>query len=259
MVATLLNILIDILYLKRLYAYTNLIFAPWPPLPSPPPQLPERLAGILENLRREAAANSARNWVHGALITLLYNYIGGVIRRFALLAARLERGPIRLRPPRPRAPLPDAADEKAARKPRLPAKFGWLIELMGYQVACYGSQLRHMLTGDPEMIALMAASPQGGRILRPLCRMLGMRPAPDLPPSLFPPRAVRTSEAEPPPSSSPSPSSSSHGLTMRSRTEDPRETGAARDARLKPWQDEFHTESIDEDAPAPPGKLSTRA
>ncbi|MBV8522612.1 MAG: hypothetical protein JOY71_10905 [Acetobacteraceae bacterium] len=36
------------------------------------------------------------------------------------------------------------------------------------------------LLADPEMAALLADVPQAGRILRPLCRMLGIRPEPEL-------------------------------------------------------------------------------
>jgi hypothetical protein len=50
------------------------------------------------------------------------------------------------------------------------------------EAAAAGSQLRHLLA-DPEMAALIEAAPQMGRLLRPLCRSLGVR----LPPGLLPP------------------------------------------------------------------------
>src|SRR6185312_11003612 len=53
----------------------------------------------------------------------------------------------------------------------------WLIRLGGYKAAAYGSLLQHLLA-DPEMAALIAAAPQLGRVLRPLCRMLGIDPGP---------------------------------------------------------------------------------
>jgi hypothetical protein len=57
--------------------------------------------------------------------------------------------------------------------PSLPRRFG---------AAQFGGQLRHLL-GDPEMMALIAASPRMRRTLRPLLWMLGIeasliRPAP---------------------------------------------------------------------------------
>ena len=67
---------------------------------------------------------------------------------------------------------------------RLPARFGWLLRF-GSEVACHRSQLEHWLTTNPELGKLLAAAPQAGRILRPLCHMLGI----PLPPALrLPPR-----------------------------------------------------------------------
>ncbi|MBV8096571.1 MAG: hypothetical protein JO110_25680 [Acetobacteraceae bacterium] len=45
--------------------------------------------------------------------------------------------------------------------------------------AVYGSQVQYLLA-DPEMVALLADVPEGGPILRPLCRMLGIRLGPEL-------------------------------------------------------------------------------
>ena len=67
----------------------------------------------------------------------------------------------------------------------MPAGFAWLIRLGGYHAAGFGSQFQHLLS-HPEMVALIAAAPQQmGRVLRPLCWMLGIKP----PPGLFPNRA----------------------------------------------------------------------
>jgi hypothetical protein len=45
--------------------------------------------------------------------------------------------------------------------------------------AVFRSQLEYLLA-DPEMTALLAEVPQAGRILRPLCHMLGIAPGPAL-------------------------------------------------------------------------------
>ena len=55
----------------------------------------------------------------------------------------------------------------------LPRRFGWLVIAGGYQAAGYGSQLQTVLS-RPEMVALLAESPQAQRMLRPLCRALAM-------------------------------------------------------------------------------------
>ena len=55
----------------------------------------------------------------------------------------------------------------------LPRRFAWLVGLVPYEAAGFASQMRTML-GEPEMVVLLAASPQARRVLRPLCRMLGI-------------------------------------------------------------------------------------
>ena len=73
------------------------------------------------------------------------------------------------------------------KRERLPARFGWMLRF-GSEVACLRSQLEHWLTTNPELATLLAAAPQAGRILRPLCHMLGI----PLPPALrLPPRPPR--------------------------------------------------------------------
>ncbi len=157
------------------------------PRPVPEPtNLSERLATVLGGLRDIAALHAGRNWALIPVTLLFSAYLGSVIRRFTALAARLADGPLRTRPPRPAHSRP--AGQQGPRKSRLPGRFAWVVDWLGYHAAGRGSQLRYLLTEDAEMAALLAASPQGGRILRPLCRMMGIAPTPDLPPSLFPPR-----------------------------------------------------------------------
>ena len=74
------------------------------------------------------------------------------------------------------------------RAPRLPGHAGWLAGLSA-GTAVVASQLRFLLA-DPEVLALLRASPALVQMLRPLCRMLGVAlPTEVLPPS--PPRAPR--------------------------------------------------------------------
>jgi hypothetical protein len=55
----------------------------------------------------------------------------------------------------------------------LPRRFGWLVRAGGYRAAGFGSQLQ-ALVQTPEMAELLAAAPQAGRLLRPLCRALAV-------------------------------------------------------------------------------------
>lgn len=55
----------------------------------------------------------------------------------------------------------------------LPRRPGWLVEMMPADAAVLAGHLRGVLA-EPEMVALVAEVPQAGRILRPVCRMLGI-------------------------------------------------------------------------------------
>lgn len=122
-----------------------------------------------------------------AVALLLHRRIGG-------LAGRIERMLMRFRAGRLWRVAHRAARLGAIRQAncalprllRLPRRFGWLVRAGGYRAAGFGSQLQAALQ-TPEMAALLAASPEAGRILRPLCRALAFE-LPGLPPR---PKAAR--------------------------------------------------------------------
>jgi hypothetical protein len=58
---------------------------------------------------------------------------------------------------------------------RMPRARAWLVRIAGYRAAGSGSQLDHLLT-DPVMAEFLAAVPAAARMLRPLCRTLGISP-----------------------------------------------------------------------------------
>jgi len=130
----------------------------------------------------EAIAGRAKT-LSGTLLILLWSRLQVVSRRLAVLAARAAAGRALTR--RHVAPLTPARREPPAAWPRLPHKFAWLVRLVP-EAACYGSQLRHLLA-EPEMAALLAASPQARRLLRPLCRMLAVPPPQAVPRAKLPP------------------------------------------------------------------------
>jgi hypothetical protein len=109
----------------------------------------------------------------------LYNYISRTSRRFERLLPRLAAGiQPRLRPqPCPSEPAP-AAEARPRVNPRLnlPRRNAWLRAALGYYVSGYGSQIAFLLD-QPETAALIAASPQAHRLLRPFFRMFGITPA----------------------------------------------------------------------------------
>ena len=106
-----------------------------------------------------------------ALILPLWRWLTHAARRFERAALRPQVAP-RDRPARV------TGDAKAASgRVRLPSGHGWLVRELGWEAAGHGSQLAHLLA-QPEMQAMLAAAPAVGRVLRPLCRVLGLDPAP---------------------------------------------------------------------------------
>ncbi|HET9147406.1 MAG TPA: hypothetical protein VFN77_05115 [Acetobacteraceae bacterium] len=113
------------------------------------------------------------------------------LRRYAARFAHATTTPYRPSKPRPNRLRP-------SRPHPLPRRKAWLLRLVP-ETASGASQLRHFLA-DPELAALLAADPRFNRILRPLCRMLGIRaaslhpakaaPPPDAPPAEAPPAPI---------------------------------------------------------------------
>jgi hypothetical protein len=168
--------------------------------PTAPPGLAKAFGLIIEGLCRAAAVRMAADPSVRPPLLLVHAWLGRLVQRFAALVARAESGT--LRPPRRRAspprgalppgevPPPDGSPSKDPRREpqqKLPRSFAWLIRMLPYEAACFGSQLQHQFS-RPEMVALLEAAPQAGRILRPLCRMLAI----PLPPAFrLPPRPAR--------------------------------------------------------------------
>ena len=142
------------------------------------PPATERFATITGDLRQAVVA---RGPVIGAIVWLIWTRLSRTAYRFAKLAARIQSGtlPTRSRASRAGRASPTRASERPAERPverpveRLPRGRGWLFRLVPV-APCFGSQLNYLLS-DPEMQALLAATPQMGRLLRPLCHSLGIR------------------------------------------------------------------------------------
>jgi hypothetical protein len=98
-------------------------------------------------------------------------------RRVSQVAGKIERMLVRFRAGRLwRVSQRSRRVAGAIRRRRidtLPRRFGWLVQAGGYRAAGFGSQLQTVLNA-PEMAALLAASPQAVRLLKPLCRALAV-------------------------------------------------------------------------------------
>ena len=142
--------------------------------PSSPaaPLLSERLAPIILGLYRAVAAKAARDRALAPMLVLLCQQLSRMVVRLARVVRRARQAGVGVPRARPVGPRPSGP------RVRLPGGFAWLVRLMP-EAAIYGSQLQHALS-DPEVAASLAAAPQAGRVLRPLCRMLGVEPGPAL-------------------------------------------------------------------------------
>jgi hypothetical protein len=131
---------------------------------------------IVAGLKKAAAARAGRDHAVAPLVMLLWTRLARLTARFDALVARLTAGhpaaPARQRT-RPASTAP--ARKAPAAGLRLPRSQAWLIRLLPGEAASYGCQLQALLA-DPQMAALLAAAPEAGRILRPLCRLLAIAP-----------------------------------------------------------------------------------
>ncbi len=178
---------------------------PLPPHPAPalaPVELAQRLEGILASI---AQLVFGRAFILGDLAARLHNHLGRARRRLATLLAILAAG----RLPRQRAPRPRTAEDGRKAGPpsyKFPSRRAWFLTTFGQHAGGHASQLQFLLN-DPATLALIASAPPEalkplGRILRPLCRLLGA----DLPPKLrLPPREPKPAQPRPAQPSRPKP------------------------------------------------------
>ncbi len=127
----------------------------------------------------------------GALTILLWTRL----RRYATFLLRLCADDVSAPRPRPsrRRARPPANPARLA----LPRRTAWLLAPVPEAIAAAG-QLRALLA-DPELQRRIGEEPRLGRILRPLCRCLGVKlPAP----LRLPPRAGSRKRTKPAPASS---------------------------------------------------------
>ena len=143
-----------------------------------PTPLTSDLASVMRGLRVTVGFWRVRQGMSEALMAMVLLLLLRVCSRMERLEARFLAGTLRRFGPRVvvRKDL-EVGREAAVRKERIwPYRFGWLLRSMGpfgYHGAGYGSQLRTILE-RPEVVELLIAAPQAGRVLRPLCRMLGV-------------------------------------------------------------------------------------
>ena len=135
---------------------------------------------LLSALQAAIAVRAARDRTLTVVLVALCGRIGRMGTRLARLVAQWRAGTLP-KPRPPRAPgLPRTGKtDKPTIKPSYPTAPAWLLRKLGWEVASYGSQLRHLLS-EAECAEFLAAVPQAGRILRPLLQMLSVDPLPEV-------------------------------------------------------------------------------
>jgi len=132
------------------------------------------LSVVIRCLRGAVGGWGGRGWLSQALTMLLFQRLGRICGDMERLVARYQAGRLWRVSERVIAAKRVVAEEPRCVQARLwPGRFGWLVRAASWQAAGYGCQLAHVLR-QPEMVELLRASPQAGRILRPLCRALAV-------------------------------------------------------------------------------------
>ena len=158
------------------------------PAPSTPTGLMCRFGLLVERLRWTLAdwvdRNPRNRDVLGPLALLLWKYLQRTTRKLAALHAQFAAGT--LAPRKDRAPR-RAAEPAESTSRGTPLPSGPVLARFG---AGYLGAWLLALVEDAEMQALLAASPQAGRLLRPLWRRLTNDPLPA--PLRLPPKPPRS-------------------------------------------------------------------
>ena len=143
------------------------------------------LAFAISSLCGFMAVRAAKDRALTAMLVYLDGRLSRLVGRFDRLVVRWQSGTLG-------APRPSRAGRARPSTPpphRLPSGQGWLLRIE-QPAAQYAGQFRRVIAAAEES-GLLAAAPQAGRLLRPLCRMLGIA----LPPALQRPRRVRAKPA----------------------------------------------------------------
>ncbi len=129
------------------------------------PELLRRLGAIMAGLAAVVARRFLRNPRLVGLIVPLW-------QRLTHIASRIERAvgrKTRVRPSR----AGQGVGKRMIAPVRLPTGRGWLVRELGYEAVAFALQLEALLT-EPAMRAALQALPAAGRVLRPVCRILGV-------------------------------------------------------------------------------------
>jgi hypothetical protein len=160
------------------------------------PALAARLRAILWGLAAVIATRLLRT-PSAALLPPITTYLTATARRFLALATHVGNG----RLPRKRTTSKPRSGPRPVARPR---QHGWLLRHGRHEAAYWRRQLETLLD-EPDTRAFLAAAPTAGRLLRPICHLLALRPALLYPPKPAPEAAVPEPLAAVPPTPEPPP------------------------------------------------------
>ncbi len=146
-------------------------------LPDTAPELARRFAVIMAGLAALVARRFLKMPHLVGLTTLLWSRLNRAVRRFH----RALTSPARVHAPRKR---PSQARPSQARpnQVQLPLGRGWIVRELGWEAAGYMAQLDALL-GEVANRTALADAPAAARVLRPICRMLGVVVMPEIAPT----------------------------------------------------------------------------
>jgi len=151
----------------------------------------DRFNSIIEEICRVLTKQARARFISEAMLLLIWNRIVGMARRFSAIAERVRTGKrLPARSGAASAPTVEVATVEVptvevAERPGvvdaeyrmpvvLPQHFRWLVNMVP-ETERFGAELCWLLQ-RLEMEQLIDVAPEVGRILRPLCRMLGVEP-----------------------------------------------------------------------------------
>jgi hypothetical protein len=102
-----------------------------------PPGLAETFGLIIGGLCKAAAVRMCADPSVRPPLLLIHAWLKRLVQKFAALVARAEAGT--LRPPRPGRQRAPAKNPPGKPRPRWPTNFAWLIKMLPYEAACFGS------------------------------------------------------------------------------------------------------------------------
>jgi hypothetical protein len=135
--------------------------------------LTDRFSQTLDGLARAVAARIKGGALSAVMILMIWKRVRRTERLVQGLLTRFRAGRLRVVSG---TRVGGRAGRGAGGAVSLPRRFGWLLPLVPGEAACFASQMRGTLA-EPEMVALLGASPRARLVLAPLCRMLGIEAA----------------------------------------------------------------------------------